>query len=187
MRGFSGIRLRKTVILPILALALASTLAACGGASTANGSANNSGATGTSANSGGCKSQLSTDGINLIRSDEVAGHIRYLFAFSNDGSSPCTLEGYPTVTVDNSAITVITTTSADTWSNVAIEPVTLAPNDFALFALQGRDERTNCVMVHPSIAPPQDTKGAPNSATITVCGGKLYVSPVISNPEAFNR
>lgn len=113
--------------------------------------------------------------------------MRYLIAFLNDGSTPCTLEGYPTVTVDNSAITVANVTSADTWSNIAVEPITLAPNDSAWFAIQGRDEKTNCDWVTPSIAPPQDTKSTPSASTINICGGKLYVSPVVSNPQAFNQ
>ena len=179
MRGFSGIRLGKTAILPILALTLASTLAACGGASTANGS----GTTGTSANSGGCKNLSS---IGLAGTDNVAGHIRYIFAFTNEGSSSCTLEGYPTITVDNSAITVTTTTSTVTWSNVAIEPVTLAPNDVAFFGIQGYDQTTNCELVNPTIALPQETKGTPSDASIYICGGKLYVSPLVSSHEAFD-
>ncbi len=186
MQGFSGIRLRNAAILPILALALASMLAACG-ASTANGSNNNSGVTGSSAKSGGCKFDFSTDPIAVVHSDIVAGHMRYLIAFSNDGSTPCTLEGYPIVTVDNSAITVADVTSADTWSNLAIAPLTLAPNDSAWFAIQGRDETTNCAYVTPSIAPSQDTKSTPSSSTINICGGKLYVSPLVSSPQAFNQ
>lgn len=113
--------------------------------------------------------------------------MRYLFAFANTGSSPCTLEGYPAVTIDNPAITVTTTSSADTWSNIAIEPVTLAPNDSAWFAIQGRNETTNCAYVTPSITPPQETKGTLSESSLNICGGKLYVSPLVSTPQAFNQ
>lgn len=187
MRGFSGLRLCKAALVPLLTLALASTLAACGGASTANGSTNNSGATGTSATSGNCKFDYSTDPMGVVNSAIIAGHMRYLFAFFNDSSSSCTLEGYPKVTLDNSAIAVVTTLSADTWSNLAIKPVLVAPNNSAWFALQGRDETTNCAYVTPSFTPPQETKGATSASTINICGGTLYVSPVISSPQAFNQ
>lgn len=180
VQGFSRIRLRRTAILPILAFAFASTLSACGGANTANGSRT----TETSANSSGCKIFSS---IDLAGTNNVAGHIRYEFAYTNEGSSPCTLEGYPTVTIADSAITVITTTSTDTWSNVAIEPVTLAPNDFAFFAIQGYDQKTSCELVNPIIALPQETKGSPSSSSIYVCGGKLYVSPIVYRPDAFHQ
>lgn len=190
MRGFSRIRLSKAAIESILALGLVSMLAACG-AGTAKGSTNSSGATGTSANSGGCASDFS---FAFVRTDEIAGHTRDLFLVSNDGTSPCTVQGYPVITVDNSAITVTTTTSADTWSNVAIKPVafvseddpTLSPSDLHYFALQGRDDTTNCILVSPSIALAKGITGTPTSV-ITVCGGELLVSPVVSSVAAFNQ
>lgn len=187
MQRFSEIQMRKITILPILALALASMVAACG-ASTAPGSTNNSRATGTTVNSDTCKFDLSANPISVVSSDIVAGHMRYLFAFDNFGSSPCTLDGYPTVTLDNSAITVTTTTSADTWSNLPIAPITLAPNggSSAWFVIQGRDETTNCAYVTPSIAPPEVSKGVPSASTLNICGGALYVSPLVSSPQAFN-
>ncbi|HEX9035388.1 MAG TPA: DUF4232 domain-containing protein [Ktedonobacterales bacterium] len=179
MRGISGFGLRKNAMAPILALALAATLAACGSASTSKGS----GTTGASATTGGCQN------LSLLgpATNNIAGHIRYSFAVANGGASPCTLEGYPKVTLDTSAITVITTTSAATWSNVAIEPVTLAPNSFATFAVQGYDQTTGCQFVNLSIELPQQTTSAPYDTPISFCGGKIYVSPIVSSPQAFNQ
>lgn len=191
MRGScTVIRLRTATIGAILALTLASLLAACG-VSAANGSTNSSGATGASAHSGGCASDFS---FVFVGTDKIAGHTRGLFLISNDGTSSCTIKGYTVITVANSAITVTTTTSADTWSNVAIKPVTfvseddptLSPSDLHYFALQGRDDTTNCLLVSPSIAMAKGITGTPTSV-ITVCGGELFVSPVVSNTAAFNQ
>lgn len=190
MRSFSRIRLSKAAIESILALVLVSMLAACS-ASATNGSTNSSGATGASANSGGCASDFS---FTFVRTDKIAGHTRDLFLVVNDGTSPCTVQGYPVVTVASSAITVTTTTSADTWSNVAIKPVTFvseddptqSPSDLHYFALQGRDDTTNCTLVSPSIAMTKGATGSPTSV-ITVCGGELLVSPVVSSVAAFNQ
>lgn len=187
MRDFSGMRLGRAVIVSFLALTLVSTLAACGGASTGS----TSGATGASANSRGCKSDLEFD---FARTDHVAGHVRDLFLILNDSTSPCTLKGYPIVTVDDSSITVTTTTTADTWSNVAIQPVTLTssndanitPNDLHYFAVQGRDDTTNCKLLSPSFSFTSGTAGSPTSV-ITICGGELFVSPVVPNTAAFNE
>lgn len=183
-------RLRKAALESILALILVALLAACGPGA-ANGSTNSSGATGAATNSGGCASDFS---FAFVRTDEIAGHTRDLFLVSNDGTSSCTVEGYPVVTVDNSAITITTTTSADTWSNVTIKPVTfmpsdsptLSPSDLHYFALQGRDDTTDCALVSPSIAMAKDTSGSPTSV-ITVCGGELFVSPMVSSIAAFNQ
>ncbi len=185
MRGSSRIRLSKAVIESILALTVVSLLAACG-ASTAKGPSNSSGATGAA----GCASDFS---FAFVQTDVIAGHTRDLFFLENDNTSSCTIKGYPVVTVNDPAIKVTTTTSADTWSNVAIEPVTfvpedsptLSPNDFHYFALQGRDDTTNCKLVSPSIALAKGIAGSPTSV-ITVCGGELFVSPVVSSVAAFN-
>lgn len=191
MHGCFGMRVRKAEIVPILALALVATLAACGSA----GSAKGSGTNGTSAHASGCKNLTpnSLDGgddiaFGLGGTNTIAGHIRYLFGLTNEGASPCTFEGYPTVTLDQSTITVITTASASTWSNVAIKPITLAPNDgTAWFALQGYDQKTNCRLVNLTVALPQETKGVPSDSPIYVCGGKLYVSPLVNGPEEFGK
>jgi hypothetical protein len=183
MRGPSRIRLSKAVIESILALTVVSLLAACG-ASTAKGSSNSSGAT-------GCASDFS---FAFVQTDVIAGHTRDLFLLENDSTSSCTIKGYPVVTVPDPAIKVTNTASSDTWSHVAIEPVTfvpedsptLSPNDLHYFALQGRDDTTNCKLVSPSIAMAKGIAGSPTSV-ITVCGGELFVSPVVSSVAAFNQ
>jgi hypothetical protein len=185
---FSGKRRIVAAAIASLALALAATLAACGGVS----SATDSGTPATSANSSGCN-KLSL--LGLVGTDNIVGHIRYEFAFSNDGSSPCTLEGYPKVTLDKS-ITTVNTTSTATWTNVAIAPVTLepmngdgtlTPDNFASFAIQGYDQTTNCQLVNLTITAPQQTTSVPNESPIAICGGKLYVSPVVSGSGALNK
>lgn len=182
-------RLRKSVIVPILALTLISTLAACS-ASTPNGSTNSPGATGASANSGGCASDIEFD---FVQTDRIAGHVRDLFGVINVNPSPCTIKGYPIVTVGDSTITVTDTTTSDTWSNIAIQPITLpssddtsiTPNDLYYFAVQGRDDTTNCKLLSPSISFVQGTPGTPTSV-INICGGKLFVSPVMTRSAAYN-
>lgn len=190
MRDSSSIRLSKAAIESILALALVALLTACG-ASAAKGATSRSRATGAATNSGGCASDFS---FSFVGTDNIAGHTRDLFLVLNVGTSACTIKGYPVVTVDNSAITITTTTSADTWSNVAIKPVTfvsedsptLSPSDLHYFALQGRDDTTNCILVSPSIALAKGITGTLTSV-ITICGGELFVSPVVSSIAAFNR
>lgn len=191
MHGFFGMRARKAVIFSILVFALVATLAACGGA----GSAKGSGSSGTSTHASGCKNRTpnSLDGADdiafgLAGTNIIAGHIRYLFGLTNENSSPCTFEGYPTITLNQSSITVTTTASASTWSNIAIKPITLAPNNgTAWFALQGYDQKTNCQLVTPTVALPQETKGVTSDSPIYVCGGKLYVSPLVNGPEEFGK
>ena len=185
MRGSARIRVSKTVIASILALTVVSLLAACG-ASSAKGSSTSSGATGAA----GCASNFE---FGFDHTDVIAGHTRDVFLVLNDGTGPCTIKGYPVVTVNDPAITVTPTTSADTWSNIAIQPVTFAPedsatftpNDLDYFALQGRDDTTNCKLVSPSIALAQGVPGTPTSV-ITVCGGELFVSPLVSGYATFN-
>ncbi len=189
MRGSSRIRLSKAVIASILALTVASLLAACS-VSTAKGSPNSSGATGASTDSAGCASDFE---YSFVHTDVIAGHTRDVFLILNDGTSPCTVKGYPIITVGDPAITVTTTTSADTWSNIAIKPVIIPPedsassttSDFQYFALQGRDDTTNCKLVSLSIAMARGIAGSPTSI-INVCGGELFVSPVFSAPVGFN-
>lgn len=180
-------RLRKTVIVPMLALALAAMLAACGGAS---GSNNPSGSSGGSASSATCASDLEFD---FVQTDRIAGHVRDLFGVINVNPSPCTIKGYPIVTVGDATVKITNTTSADTWSNIAIQPITLpssddtnmTPNDLYYFAVQGRDDTTNCKLLSPSISFVQGTPGAPTSV-INICGGELFVSPVMTRSAAYN-
>jgi hypothetical protein len=191
MRGSSRIRLSKGVIESILALTMVSLLAACG-ASTVKGSSNSLGATGASTDSAGCASDFE---FVFNHTDVIAGHTRDVFLVLNDGAGPCTVKGYPIVTVPDSTITVTPTTSSDTWSNIAIQPITFAsensatftptPNDLDFFALQGRDDTTNCKLVSPSIALAKGITGSLTSV-ITVCGGELFVSPVVAGSAVFN-
>ncbi len=190
MRRFPGLRLCKIALVPLLALALVSTLAGCVGLSTIHGTIYTSGATGASANSSGCASDLEFD---FVQTDRIAGHDRDLFGILNDNASACTIKGYPIVTVGDSTITVTDTTTSDTWSNIAIQPITLpssddtsiTPNDLYYFAVQGRDDTTNCKLLSPSISFVQGTPGTPTSV-INICGGKLFVSPVMTRSAAYN-
>jgi hypothetical protein len=133
-------------------------------------------------NPGPCQTSQLT--LALVSSDGAAGHIRYLYTFTNASTDACTFNGYPVVSGFPSSVQINDVTQAYTWPTVQIVPITLAPNSVAYFALQADTATSNgntCQSATPSIAPPQNSGGftAPNS--ITTCDGHLYVSPLVPN------
>lgn len=176
-------------ILAILALGLACALAGCG----AGASSVTTGPTATdtslpaatatspsSPNQGGC--QTSQLALALVNSNGAAGHIRYLFTFTNISPSVCTFNGYPTVSGFGASVAIKEVTQAYTWPTVQIVPITLAPNSPAYFAIQADTATANgntCQSATPTIAPPQNSGGFTAPTSIMTCDGNLYVSPLV--------
>jgi hypothetical protein len=128
--------------------------------------------------------QSSQLALALVSSDGAAGHIRYLFKFTNVSTDACTFNGYPTVSGFSSSVQINDVTQAYTWPTVQIVPITLAPNSVTYFALQADTATSNgntCQSATPTIAPPQNSGGFTAPSSITTCDGHLYVSPLVPN------
>lgn len=205
MRRLFWTHLGKRSMLPILALSLACGLAACSASPstadtptdtplpTATATATLAPtptfaptATASSGLPGAC--QTSQLALALISSDGAAGHIRYLFKFTNVSTSACTYNGYPTVTGFGSTVSVQDVTQAYTWATLNVLALTVAPNSASYFAIQADTATVNgntCVQATPTIAPPGNSAGFPSPTSMTTCDGNLYVAPLQSSESVF--
>jgi hypothetical protein len=125
--------------------------------------------------------------LTLITSDSASGRTRYLFQYTNTGSGPCTLNGYPTVTAPGTSLKTNNVPSAYTWRTVTISTVVLAPSANAYFAIQVQPTAEfigqTCVTAGPLIGLPGGTESVVAPTDITTCDGVINVSPFVATPD----
>jgi hypothetical protein len=140
-----------------------------------------------------CSSQRLS--LAWVTRGEFSFHSLNIFGLTNSGNVPCTLHGFPTVGLYNSAGQRIQVrlryqkTNAD-WPQLAAATVTLAPRHVAGLYIEGianPDPPGPCTPlrnVTVRLALPSQPSSATLSSTITpgICQGEnLYISPIVAN------
>lgn len=124
--------------------------------------------------------------VELGDSDSSAGHLVYAVVLENTGQVPCTLEGYPTVTLltsSSAALLTMQTDGSDGITSVSNTPslVTVPIGGAASFVLQWSDVSTDgsaCpVSTWLEVQLPSQSVGLLSDTTIQACGGDIYTSP----------
>lgn len=127
--------------------------------------------------------------LALESTDAGAGNRGHTLALTNAGSTPCTLDGYPTVRLLDAAGDVLTEIrSEETLGSYfrpgeTPRPAPLAPGATGYFdvlssAIPHGDE-TDCPQaVQMRVTPPGDTAALALDAQLRPCGGRIRVTPV---------
>ncbi|MEH2278983.1 MAG: DUF4232 domain-containing protein [Nostoc sp.] len=142
--------------------------------------------TNVASNSPRCQTeQLS---VRKVSGDAGVGNVAIIYAFTNKGSSPCNLYGYPGFALLNSknqplkGVKVIRSQSTYFLSKQSPQRVTLAPGGQASFEIaynHTKDVGQSCpTSVKVQITPPNAYHHFTLSQKINACTGKVRVTPV---------
>ncbi|WP_375469836.1 DUF4232 domain-containing protein [uncultured Nostoc sp.] len=126
--------------------------------------------------------------VRRVSGDAGVGNVAIIYAFTNNGSSPCNLYGYPGFALLNSknqplkGVNVIRSQSTYFLSKQSPQRVTLAPGGQASFEIAYNHTRStgqSCpTSVKVQITPPNAYHHFTLPAKIDACTGKVRVTPV---------
>ncbi|MEH1781011.1 MAG: DUF4232 domain-containing protein [Nostoc sp.] len=132
-------------------------------------------------------SQLS---VRQVSKDAGVGNVGLTYAFTNNGSSPCTLNGYPGLALLDAkdqplqGIKVIRSKGTYFSSKQPRQQVTLAPGKQASFQIAYNhvsSPQENCpISSKIEITPPNTSQNLTLTEEIKPCTGKVRVTPVRS-------
>lgn len=117
------------------------------------------------------------------------GHLVARYQFTNVSATACSLQGFPSARLLDSAghaldVKIAQVATAYGWNNVPANKVQLTPGGAAYFAVGTTDVpetgQTCVTAASTTIYPPQSASGFVSSVKLGTCDGEVDISPIVA-------